>query len=99
MADQEVALKTYTPDFSTFNPATPLQSATAFETGQTQLERLKRVNQGEDIQARNQLIRDAAAHAQDPESWDAAMRSAAAKSWPSKDLVRAAGTTANRRTA
>lgn len=89
MADQSIALYTKTPDFSGFNPATPLAQATALEAGQTQLEtsrtqleRLQRINQGEDIQARNQLIRDAAAHAQDPESWDAAMRQAAAKGAP-----------------
>lgn len=57
-------------------------SKVGLQSQQTQLQRLHRINQGEDIQSRNQLIRDAAAHAQDPESWDAAMKSAAAKGAP-----------------
>lgn len=48
----------------------------SMDAGRTSLQRLNRVNQGEDIQYRSQLIRDAAAHAQDPQSWDAAMRAA-----------------------
>lgn len=81
-ADQSIALYTRTPDFSTFNPATPLENANTISTQQTQLQRLQRVNQGEDIQFRNQLIRDAAAHAQDPASWDAAMQQAAKRGAP-----------------
>lgn len=86
MADQSIALQGRYPDFS---PVSTLQAANQFEAGQlanetsqTQLQRLQRVNQGEDIQARNQLIRDAAAHAQDAASWDAAMKAAAAKGAP-----------------
>ncbi len=82
MADQSIALLTQTPDFSKFDPGTPLREAQTIQTGQTQLQRLNRVNAGEDIQFRSQLIRDAAAHAQDPESWDNAMRAAAKRGAP-----------------
>ena len=82
MADQSIALYGRTPDFGGFDAGSPLKEATQIETGQTQLRMLNRVDKGQEIQARNQLIRDAAAHAQDPESWDAAMRQAAAKGAP-----------------
>jgi len=64
------------------NVATPLQAAVNYDTSQTKLQMLNRLNQGEDIQFSNQLIRDAAAHAQDPESWDAAMQQAAKRGAP-----------------
>lgn len=93
MADQSIALQVKSPDF---NAATPLMAATNYEAGQlgletaqqgidankTKMQMLNRANAGEDIAFRNQLIRDAAAHAQDPESWDAAMRGAAAHGAP-----------------
>jgi hypothetical protein len=72
-----------------FNAAAPLLQAqqiqsnqTGLQTGQTQLQRLQRVNQGEDIQFRNQLIRDAAAHSIDSDAWDAAMQSAVKRGAP-----------------
>ena len=89
--DNEVALQVKTPDLST-----PLLAATNYQIGQsnlqtaqqnrdidqTKLTMLNRVNQGEGIQFQNQLIRDAAAHALDSDSWDAAMRAAADKGAP-----------------
>jgi hypothetical protein len=43
---------------------------------------LSRQNAGEDIQYRNQLVANAAAHALDSESWDAAMQTAVQKGAP-----------------
>lgn len=79
MADQSIALYTKTP---MIDVGSPLAEATTIEAGQTQLQTMKRRNAGEDIQFRNQLIRDAAAHAQDPASWDAAMQAAAKRGAP-----------------
>lgn len=90
--DNEVALQVKTPtppSVPVFDAATPLADAqklesnqTALQAGQTQLQMQNRQNAGEDIQFRSQLIRDAASHALDADSWDAAMRNAAAKGAP-----------------
>jgi hypothetical protein len=84
MADQSVALQIKTPDM-----ATPLREAQDYEVGQTnlaagqtKLQMLNRENSGQDIQYRSQLIRDAAAHALDADSWDSAMNAAAQKGAP-----------------
>jgi hypothetical protein len=81
MADQDIALQVQTP-LANFQPGADLSAATNYNIGQTQLQRLNRINQGEDIQYRGQLIRDAAAHALDADSWDTAMRSAAKNGAP-----------------
>lgn len=90
--DQEVALQVDTPKLPSaplLDVASPLAAAqklsandTALQAGQTQLQMFNRQNAGEDIQLRSQLIRDAASHALDSDSWDAAMRNAAAKGAP-----------------
>ena len=91
-SDNEIALDVKTPNpapVPVFNAATPLLAAqdiqagqTANQTGQTQLQMLNRKNAGEDIQFRNQLISNAAAHALDADSWDDAMRAAVQKGAP-----------------
>lgn len=88
MADQSVALDVRTPTVN-FDPASALQTATNYETGQSNLQlaqtrqqMLDRENTAQDLQARNQLIRDAAAHALDSDSWDAAMHRAAQSGAP-----------------
>ena len=90
--DNEIALQVKTPTpapVPVFNAATPLAQAqvlqagdTNLQTGQTNLAILNRQNAGQDIQYRNQLIADAAAHALDADSWDAAMRAAVQKGAP-----------------
>ena len=89
MADQSVALQVAPVAPVAYTPASDLESAqnilrnqTALQAGQTGLQMLNRENTGQDIQFRSQLIRDAAAHALDADSWDAAMRAAAAKGAP-----------------
>jgi hypothetical protein len=59
-----------------FSLATPLEAANKIQTGQTNLQMLNRQNQGQNIQFNNQLIANAAAHAMDADSWDAAMQKA-----------------------
>jgi hypothetical protein len=84
-ADQSVALDVKTPappEVPTFNPASPLASAQDLLGNQTKLQMLNRQNAGEDIQFRNSLISNAAAHALDADSWDAAMRAAVQKGAP-----------------
>jgi hypothetical protein len=83
--DQEVALDVKTPGLPptpVFNPASPLLQAQAVQEGQTNLQMLNRQNAGQDIQFRNQLIANAAAHALDANSWDEAMTAAAQKGAP-----------------
>lgn len=70
------------PQAPPFNPASPLLAAQALEQGQTQLQMLNRQNAGQDIQFRNQLVANAAAHALDADSWDSAMRDAVQKGAP-----------------
>jgi hypothetical protein len=77
--DQAIALKVTVPQF---NAATPLADAQTFQANQTKLQMLNRENSGQDIQFRSQLIRDAAAHALDAESWDAAMNAAVQRGAP-----------------
>jgi len=59
-----------------FSLATPLEAANKIQTGQANLQMLNRQNQGQNIQFNNQLIANAAAHAMDADSWDAAMQKA-----------------------
>lgn len=92
MADQDIALQVKTPAppaIPPFSAATPLADAqtilanqTGLQAGQTKLQMLNRENAGQDIAFRSQLIRDAAAHALDADSWDAAMNAAAQKGAP-----------------
>ena len=92
MADQEIALRVNAPAppaITPFDPATSLTNAqtilgnqTALQAGQTRLQMLGRENAGQDIQFRSQLIRDAAAHALDADSWDKAMSAAAQRGAP-----------------
>ena len=73
MADQEVALDVKSPAppvIPPFNAATPLADAqtllsnqTSLQAAQTNLQKLNRQNTGEDLQFRNSLIANAAAHA------------------------------------
>jgi hypothetical protein len=84
-ADQSIALDVKTPappEVPTFNPASPLASAQDLLGNQTKLQMLNRENAGQDIQFRNSLISNAAAHALDADSWDAAMRAAVQKGAP-----------------
>jgi hypothetical protein len=81
VADQSVALDVKTPAVN-FDPASQLQSATNYQIGQSQLQMLNRQNAGQNIEFRNQLIRNAAAHALDADSWDTAMSQAAQKGAP-----------------
>ena len=74
-ADQEVALDVRTPGLpatTPYDPGTSLSNAqtliggqTSLAAGQTKLQMLNRENAGQDIQFRNQLISNAAAHALD----------------------------------
>lgn len=90
MADQSVALDVKTLPLQTpISPLAPLAQAQTYQTGQTQqqtaqtqLQMLNRQNSGQDITFRNQLIANAAAHALDADSWDAAMREAVDKGAP-----------------
>ena len=90
MADQSVALDVKTlPLQAPISPLAPLAQAQTYQTGQTQqqtaqtqLQMLNRQNSGQDITFRNQLIANAAAHALDADSWDAAMREAVDKGAP-----------------
>ena len=78
-ADQSIALDVKVP---VYDAATPLTNAQTILGNQTKLQMLNRENAGQDIQFRNQLIRNAAAHALDADSWDTAMRAAAQKGAP-----------------
>lgn len=90
--DNEIALQVKSPAppvIPTFNAASPLIDAqtigdnqTKLDTGQTNLQILNRQNSEGDIQYRNQLISNAAAHALDSDSWDTAMRAAVQKGAP-----------------
>ena len=84
MADQSVALQVKDPDIaSTLASAQTIEgNQTALQAGRANLEMLNRQNAGQDIQYRSQLIRDAAAHALDADSWDTAMNAAAQKGAP-----------------
>jgi len=87
-ADQEVALKGTYPDLNIASPLTAAQNYQVgqsnlqvgqqnLQLGQTKLQMLNRVNQGEDIQFQNQLMRDAAMKGRlGPEAWDAAFQEA-----------------------
>jgi hypothetical protein len=81
VADQSVALDVKAPAVN-FDPASQLSAATNYQIGQSQLQMLNRQNAGQSIEFRNQLIRNAAAHALDSDSWDAAMSQAAQKGAP-----------------
>jgi hypothetical protein len=70
------------PPVQPFNPAAPVLQAQGIEQGQTQLQMLNRQNQTQDITFRNGLIANAAAHALDSESWDAAMQQAVKQGAP-----------------
>lgn len=78
-ADQSIALDVKVPSF---DAATPLTNAQTILGNQTKLQILNRENSGQDIQFRSQLIRDAAAHALDADSWDKAMNAAAQRGAP-----------------
>jgi hypothetical protein len=91
--DQSIALDVAP---TNFNIASPLEAAatlraadtanqgaqTANATAATQLQMLGRQSSAQDIDYRNELIRNAAAHAQDADSWDRAMKQAAAQGAP-----------------
>ena len=83
--DQEIALQVKTPELPptpAYDPASQLSNAQSILGNQTKLQMLGRQNAGEDIQFRNQLVANAAAHALDSDSWDAAMRAAVERGAP-----------------
>jgi hypothetical protein len=65
-----------------FSLATPLEAANKIQTGQTQLQMLNRQSTAQDMQLRNQLVANAAAHALDSDSWDTAMQAAVKQGAP-----------------
>lgn len=88
MADQDIALQVRTPPVD-FNPVSSLEGAqtilgnqTKLQAAQSGLQMLNRQNAGEDIQFRNQLIANAAAHGFDSDSWNQQFRRAVAQGAP-----------------
>lgn len=70
------------PPAPSYAPSSALTDAQSILGNQTKLQMLNRENAGQDIQFRNQLVANAAAHALDADSWDSAMRAAAQKGAP-----------------
>src|SRR6185437_13054494 len=80
--DQDIALRAWNAPPVPFDAGSSLSNAQTILGNQTKLQMLNRENAGQDIQFRNSLIANAASHALDADSWDAAMRQAVQKGAP-----------------
>lgn len=83
MADQSIALQVHVPNIDAASPLLKAQSyfagQQALEQGDQAIQTGKMILNAKGIDYQNELIRNAAAHSLDADSWDDAMRAAASK--------------------